>query len=52
MPYPYPEYLRDGATENEKRLWDCLWRTIEKLNLAEEELRELSKKVKQMEDRL
>lgn len=37
MPYEFPQRLTQNADEDHRRLWDCLFRVVEKLNLAEEE---------------
>jgi len=38
MPYEFPERLTAHASEDSRRLWDCLWKLVERLNLKEEEL--------------
>ena len=36
MTYDYPAPLSERATEDERRLWESLWRLIEQLNLRED----------------
>lgn len=38
MPYDFPERLTLHADEDEHRLWDCLWKLVERLNLKDEAL--------------
>ena len=38
MPYDFPERLTMHADEDSRRLWDCLWKLVERLNMKEEEL--------------
>ena len=40
MPYDFPERLTQFADEDSRRLWECLWKLVERLNLNEEALRE------------
>lgn len=36
MPYEFPDRLTIHADEDSRRLWECLWRLIEALNLRDE----------------
>lgn len=47
MPYDFPERLTLHADEDEKRLWECLWKLVERLNLNEESL---SAKLERLEE--
>ena len=48
MPYEYPQKLTEHASEDSKRLWDCLWRVVEKLNLAEDVIARLEQEMQQI----
>jgi hypothetical protein len=36
MPYDFPERLTAHADEDSRRLWECLWKLVERLNLNED----------------
>ena len=38
MPYEFPERLTQFADEDSRRLWECLWKLVERLNLNDEAL--------------
>ena len=38
MPYEFPERLTGNTRDDLQKLWDCLWKLAERLNLKEEEL--------------
>ena len=38
MTYDFPERLTAFADEDSRRLWECLWKLVERLNLNDEAL--------------
>ena len=38
MTYDFPERLTEFADEDSRRLWECLWKLVERLNMNEEAL--------------
>lgn len=43
MPFEFPERLTAFADEDSRRLWECLWKLVERLNLKEDELQAMLK---------
>lgn len=38
MTYDFPERLTAFADEDSRRLWECLWKLVERLNINEDAL--------------
>ena len=48
MPYEYPQKLTEHASEDSKRLWYCLWKAVEKLNLQEDVIARLEQDIQEI----